>query len=396
MLGRLDGSGAGRYCGGGDHSKNRGPALTTKVRYSYLAEQFADPAPFLDAVKAVVQRGDFTLGEAVARFEQRFAALIGSRHAIGVNSGTDAIKLALKAAGIGPGDEVITAANTFIATIGAIAEFGAVPVLVDCEADRYVMDVAAVEAAITPRTRAIVPVQLTGDMVDMAALMDIAGHHGLAVVEDSCQAIHAAQGGRPAGTWGVAGTFSLHPLKNLNVWGDGGVIVTDDDAVAARLRLLRNHGLAHRDEVALLGYNSRLDTIQAAIGLLMVDDVPASVDGRIANAARYDEALADIPQIRLPRRRADTRQNYHLYMVFAERRDTLVKHLNAHGISAKIHYPVPLYRQPGLAHLGYAAGHFPNSDAQADSVLSLPIDHYLTPAMQQAAIEAIRRFYEAA
>ncbi|CAA7615874.1 Pleiotropic regulatory protein [Magnetospirillum sp. LM-5] len=367
--------------------------MTSKVRYSYLAEQFADPTAFLDAIKAVVQRGDFTLGEAVGRFEARFAALIGSRHAIGVNSGTDAIKLALKAVGIGPGDEVVTAANTFIATVGAIAETGATPVLVDCESDRYVMDVKATEAAVTPRTKAIVPVQLTGDMVDMAAIMDIAQRHGLAVVEDSCQAIHAAQNGRPAGTWGAAGTFSLHPLKNLNVWGDGGVIVTDDDDLAARLRLLRNHGLAHRDEVVTLGCNSRLDTIQAAIGLLMVDDVPASVDGRIANAARYDAALADIGQIRLPRRRADTRQNYHLYMVFAEERDALVRHLNDQGISAKIHYPVPLYRQPGLAHLGYAAGDFPHSDAQAASVLSLPIDPYLTPAMQDTAVAAIRQFY---
>jgi aminotransferase EvaB len=364
-----------------------------KVRYSYLAEQFADPTACLDAVRAVVARGDFTLGQAVAEFETRFAAVIGSRHAIGVNSGTDAIKLALKAAGIGPGDEVITAANTFIATVGAIAELGARPVLVDCEADRYCLDVTRIEAAITPGTRAIVPVQLTGDMCDMAAIMEIAARRQLVVVEDSCQAIWAGQNGRNAGTFGIAGTFSLHPLKNLNVWGDGGVIVTDDDAVAAQLRLLRNHGLAHRDEVVLLGHNSRLDTIQAAIGLLMVDDVPASVEKRIATAALYDRALADIPQIRLPRRRSDTRQNYHLYMVMAERRDELVRHLIADGISAKVHYPVPLYRQPGLAALGYAPGSFPNSDAQAECVVSFPVDPYVTEAQVEAVVASVRAFY---
>lgn len=229
-----------------------------KVRYSYLPEQFADPAEIFEEMRKLVATGDFTLGKPVQEFERRFAALIGVKHAIGVGSGTDGLKLALKAAGIGHGDEVITAANTFVSSVGAINEIGATPVLVDVD-DSFCLAADQLEAAITPRTKAILPVHLTGNVCDMPAVMAIARRHRLAVVEDACQAILAEFDGKRAGTWGVAAGFSFHPLKNLNIWGDGGAVVTDDDAVAERLRLLRNHGLKDRDRVEILRYYGAKD-----------------------------------------------------------------------------------------------------------------------------------------
>ena len=368
------------------------PPDQTPVRYSYLPQQFAEIDDLWAELKAFVATGDFTLGQPLADFEARFAALIGSRHAIGVNSGTDAIKLALKALGVGPGDEVVTAANTFVATVGAINELGARPVFVDVD-DTFCLDVDLVEAAITPRTKAIVPVHFTGYLTDLRKLLPIAERHGLAVVEDACQAILGALDGRNAGTWGQAGAFSLHPLKNLNVWSDGGLIVTDDDALAAQLRLLRNHGLADRDTVTLLGYNSRLDTIQAVVGNWLLPRTEAIAAARIANAAYYDRHLSDVPRIRIPPRPADMRIVYHLYIVFAEDRDALLAHCLAQGIEAKVHYPVPIYRQPGLAHLGHREGDFPVTDRQARDIITFPVDQHLSRDEQDMVIAAVRDFY---
>ena len=269
-----------------------------KVRYSYLPQQFGDVDDLFVALKRFVPSGDFTLGEPLARFEEKFADLIGSKYAFGVGSGTDALKLDLKAVGVGHGDEVITAANTFIASVGAINELGAKPVFVDVD-DSFCMDVAQVEAAITAKTKAILPVQLTGEIVDMPALMAIADAHGIPVVEDACQGILAAAPGpdgalKNAGTWGIAGGFSLHPLKNLNVWGDGGVVVTSDDKVAHQLKLLRNHGMRNRDEIEVLGYNSRLDTLQAIVGNWLIGSTQDITDKRIANGAYYDAQLGGV------------------------------------------------------------------------------------------------------
>jgi dTDP-4-amino-4,6-dideoxygalactose transaminase len=361
------------------------------VRYSYLGQQFAQPDEILDRIRAIVGEGSFTLGHTVGEFEQKFAALIGTRYAVGVGSGTDAIKLSLRAAGIGHGDEVITAANTFVATVGAINEVGATPVFVDCD-DSFCMDVTQVEAAITPRTKAIVPVHFTGETVDMPALMAIAAKHGLAVIEDACQSILGESAGKRAGTWGIANAFSLHPLKNLNVWGDAGVITTDHPATYERLRLLRNHGLTNRDEVELLGYNSRLDSVQAAVGLWLIDSTHAITDARIANAAYYDAAFAGMPGIAVPPRRPNAKRVFHLYMVFAEQRDALYDHVRERGISAKIHYPVPIYRQKALAHLGHSEGDFPVTDRHARSVISFPVDQHLSREEQDDVIDAVRSF----
>ena len=363
-----------------------------QVRYSYLRDQFAEPDPILDEIRKLVSSGDYTLGKPVAEFESRFAELIGTRHAVGVGSGTDAIKLLLRAAGVGFGDEVITAANTFIATVGAIAETGARPVLVDCD-DTFVIDVEKIEAAITAKTRAIVPVSLTGNLPDMRRVIAIAEKHGLAVVEDVCQSILGAYDGKRAGTWGIGGAFSLHPLKNLNVWGDGGVIVTNDDGVADKLRLLRNHGLRDRDTIEILGHNSRLDSLQAVVGNWLIGQTNSITEKRRANAAYYDSGFAAIPTITIPERRKEVYHVFHLYMVFAERRDELYRHCLDNGVEAKIHYPIPLYQQEGLRGLGYSAGDFPVTDRHAASVISFPADQHLTNAHLDHVVTVVREFY---
>ena len=365
-----------------------------KVRYSYLAQQFADTDDLWLQLREFVKTGDFTLGKPLDEFEQRFAELIGTRHAIGVNSGTDAIKLTLRVLGVGPGDEVITAANTFVATVGAICEIGATPVFVDCD-DTFCMDVGLVESAITSRTRAIVPVHFTGYLTDMPRLMEVAERHGIPVVEDACQSILGAIHGKKAGTWGVTGAFSLHPLKNLNVWSDGGVIVTDSDAMASSLRLQRNHGLADRDTVVEMGCNSRLDTIQAVVGNWLIPQTQWIADQRIQNAARYDAALSKIDGIRIPPRPDGHRLVYHLYVVFAQRRDELLRHCIYHGIEAKIHYPVPIYRQPALQHLGHVIGDFPAADRQAVESITFPCDQHLSDEEIDYVISTVRKFYEA-
>ena len=363
-----------------------------RVRYSYLRQQFGDCEDLWRELKAFVPTGDFTLGKPLAEFERRFADLIGVKHAIGVNSGTDAIKLALRACGVGYGDEVITTANTFVATVGAICEIGAKPVFVDCD-DTFCMDVSKVERAITPKTKAIVPVHFTGYMTDMRKLLPIAKKHKLQVVEDACQSILGAIDGKNAGSWGRAGAFSLHPLKNVNVWSDGGLITTNDDALDRELRLLRNHGLADRDSVVLMGYNSRLDTIQAVVGNWLIPSATRIAEQRIANARRYDAGLGKLRQIRIPPRPADMRVVYHLYIVFAEQRDALLKHCIDKGIEAKVHYPVPIYRQPALQHLGHRLGDFPVSDRHTGEIITFPCDQHLSTEEIDYVIDTVGGFY---
>jgi dTDP-4-amino-4,6-dideoxygalactose transaminase len=366
-----------------------------KVRYSYLAQQFGNCDDLWEELKAFVPTGDFTLGKPLEEFERRFADLIGTNFAIGVNSGTDAIKLSLKAHGIGHGDEVVTTANTFVATVGAIAELGARPVFVDCD-DTFCMDVEQLEAAIGPRTKAIVPVHFTGYVTDMRKLLPIAKKYQLPVIEDACQSILGAIEGKNAGTWGETGAFSLHPLKNLNVWSDGGVIVTDNAALDEELRLLRNHGLVDRDTVTLMGYNSRLDTIQAIVGNWIIPQTEEIARKRIENAAYYDEQLGQLQGIQVPPRPKDFKIVYHLYIVFAEQRDELLKYCLEQGIEAKVHYPVPIYRQPGLAYLGYKEGDFPVTDAHTQKIITFPCDQHLSREEMDYVIRTVKSYYQSA
>jgi len=364
-----------------------------EINHNYLQQQFADCDDILAKVKEVVASGEFTLGRAVDRLEDEFAVIVGTRHAIGVGSGTDALFLSLKALGVEKGDEVITTPYTFFATVGAIVAAGARPVFADIR-DDYNIDPTKVEAAVTDRTKAILPVHWSGKPCDMDPIMEIANRHGLAVVEDACHAAKARYRGRGAGALGTLGCFSFHPLKNLNVWGDGGIVTTDSDDLAGKLRLLRNHGLLNRDECGVFGYNSRLDTIQAVVARHLLAKLDHITERRIENAVYFDEQFRSIPQIRVPKREPSVKQVYHLYIVRCERRDELRQFLVARGVDAKVHYPVPMHLQPAAAFLGYKPGDFPVCEATVQSVLSLPVHEFITRGQQDRVVGLVREFFQ--
>jgi dTDP-4-amino-4,6-dideoxygalactose transaminase len=367
--------------------------VATQVKFSYLDWQFADVDPYLNDIRMFVKSGDFTLGSALADFERRFAEHSHMPHAVGVACGTDALMLSLKALGVGPGDEVITTPMTFIATVADIVMAGARPVFVDSE-DGFVIDPGKVEAAVTPRTKAIVPVHYTGNVADMPAIMEQARRHNLTVVEDACQAPFASLDGKPVGSWGETACFSLHPLKNLNVWGDGGMIICRSAALAEKLRLYRNNGLVNRDEVVLFGCNSRLDTLQAVVGNRLIGQAEWITEQRIVNARRYDEALADLSEfVSIPRRRAGVKHVYHLYMVRVQRRDQLLRYLIEHGVEAKVHYPIPLHLQEAARSLGYKEGDFPVCEHDSRTIISLPCHQHLTLGEIDYVCQRVRSFY---
>ena len=270
-----------------------------RVRYSYLPQQFKNCPDLWKELKKFVKTGDFTLGKPLKIFEKKFSDLIGTKYAVGVNSGTDALKLSLKVLGIREGDEVITAANTFVATVGAITELGAVPVFVDCD-DTFCMNVNLIKKKITKKTKAIIPVHFTGYMTDMPKLMKLSKKYKIPLIEDACQSILANINNKNSGTWGITGAFSLHPLKNINVWSDGGIITTNNKNIYKKLLLLRNHGLSDRDTVKICGYNSRLDTFQAVIGNWLLPQAKSIAAKRILNARYLDRSLSKIKEITIP------------------------------------------------------------------------------------------------
>ncbi len=351
----------------------------------------------LPAMLRVVERQQFILGEEVGLLEAGIAALTETGHAIGCASGTDALLLPLRALDLKPGDEVISPAFTFFATAGTIHNTGGTPVFVDIDPATFNLDPAAVEAAITPRTRAIVAVHLFGQMAAMEALLAIAERHDLVIIEDAAQAIGARRqlGGqwRQAGSLGQVGAFSFFPSKNLGCWGDGGMMVTQDEVLAGRLRRLRTHGGAkqyHHDEV---GYNSRLDTVQAAVLLAKLPYLAGWSAARRERAATYTAAFDGHLAICPPRIDPDNEHIFHQYTVRVERRDALAAHLKARGIGCAVYYPLPLHLQPCFSHLGYRMGALPVTERAAAGVLSLPIYPELGPAQQQAVIEAVTTFY---
>lgn len=364
-----------------------------RVPYAYLPDQFADPEPIFAEIRELVATGDFTLGKALLEFELALAEFVGARYAIGVNSGTDALRLSLLAAGVGKGDEVVTAANTFVATVSAIHDVGARPVFVDVD-DSFCLDVDQVAHVISERTKAIMPVHLTGNVANMDRLLPIAERSGVMVIEDACQAVGSRRGGKSAGTWGLTGAYSLHPLKFVNIWGDGGVIVTDDPGIERKLRLLRNHGLADRDTVVMLGCNSRLDSLQAIVAKATLRDAASIIEQRQANAAVYDAGLAGMRHVHPPVCDPAVSHTYVTYQILVEDRDRLLAHCEARGIEAKIHYPVPVYRQQGLQRFGYKLGDFPIADRQADCTLSLPVHQYLSRSQLDHVVATIRDFYD--
>jgi dTDP-4-amino-4,6-dideoxygalactose transaminase len=366
-----------------------------QVKYSYLDRQFADVEAYFQDLRKLVATGEFTLGPFVEAFERKFAAYIGVKHAIGTNTGTGALILSLKAVGVRPGSEVITVANTFIATVGAIVASGARPVFVDCD-ERYQIDSSKIEAAISPRTSAILPVHWAGCPPDMDKILEIAGRHGLPVVEDACPAVGAKINGRFAGTFGKVNAFSMHPLKPLNVWGDGGIVVTDDDKAAKFLRLYRNHGLVDRDHVEIWGVNDRLQPFQAIVGTRVLDTIEDLVETRIRNARLLDAGLKGLEShIRPPRRPAGYREVYQLYLATAVRRNDLAKFLASRGVEAKIHYPIPIHLQNAARELGYKRGDFPVCERQADEIITLPAHQHITGEQIDYTASVIREFYRA-
>ena len=364
-----------------------------KVPFSYLDRQFADVDEYLQDIRDLVLSGDFTLGKPLTAFEQSFAEKVSMPHAIGVGTGTDALIMPMKLCGIGPGDEVITTTMTFYATVGAIVATGATPVLVDSE-DGFVIDPEKIEEAITPRTKAVMTVTFSGNIPEMDEVAEISKKHNLMMFEDSCQSIGGELHGKPMGSWGRAAGYSLHPLKNLNVWADGGVVVTREAELARKLRLYRNHGLVGRDEIEMFGINCRLDTIQAVVGNRLLPQLEFITNRRIEIAGIYDRAWADIPDcLAAPTRRNGVRHVYHLYMVRAERRDELLSYLHGNGIEAKIHYPRPIHLQPAAAMLGYGLGSFPKAEEDCRKIITLPAHQHLTEGEINYTIEMVRKFY---
>ncbi len=351
----------------------------------------------LPALLRAIERQQFILGEEVAALEQAVAELSGARHGVGCASGTDALLLPLKTLTLEPGDEVICPAFTFFATAGTIHNAGGTPVFAEIDPGTFNVTASTVEAAITPRTRAIVVVHLFGQMADLGPILELATRRGLVVIEDAAQAIGARRRigdtWRKAGELGTVGALSFFPTKNLGGWGDGGMMVTQDDALAARLRRLRTHGGGkqyHHDEV---GFNSRLDTLQAAVLLAKLPHLATWSAARRARAARYTEAFSDHPAIQAPTVDPANEHIFHQYTVRADRRDALVAHLRARGIGCAVYYPLGLHLQPCFAHLGYRAGALPETERAMTSVVSLPVYPELTEPQQEAVIAAVRDFY---
>lgn len=363
-----------------------------QIPYVDLGAQYAEERdellPILDRVLA---GGHMIGGKEIELLEQELAAYHGVKHAVALKSGTDALYLALVGLGIGQGDEVITPPNSFVASTAVIVQAGARPVFTDVLHDQN-MDPGRLEAAITPRTKAIMPVHLTGRVADMDAIMDVARRHGLAVVEDCAQAIGGRHHGRLSGTFGDVGCFSAHPLKNFNASGDGGFFVTDRDDVADSARLLRNHGLVDRNTVARFGFVSRMDTIQAAILRFRLPRLASIIERRRNNAALYRELL-DPEFVYMPPELQHQFIAYHTFVVQVDHREALKAHLAARGIGTAIHYPIPIHLQPAAAGLGYGKGDFPVCERQAERILTLPIHPGLAADDIRFVAQAVSEFF---
>jgi dTDP-4-amino-4,6-dideoxygalactose transaminase len=359
------------------------PFVDLKAQYLSIKDE-VDPA-----IQGTLDSCQFILGSEVAKFEEEFAAFSGARFGVGVNSGTSALHLALLAAGIGPGDEVITIPFTFVATVAAIRYTGATPVFVDIDPRTFTMDPTGLEAAITPRTRAIMPVHLYGQPTDMDEILAVARKHGLIVIEDAAQAHAAEYKGRRAGSLGDFGCFSFYPGKNLGAYGEGGMVVTNDHEYNRTLRMLRDWGAEKKYQHVLKGYNYRLEGMQGAVLRVKLRHLEKWTEARRAAAARYDELLADTG-IALPEALPHNRHVYHVYAVRSPQRAAWQEALLNAGVQTGIHYPIPIHLMPAHADLGYREGQFPHAEAAAREVLSLPMFPELTASQSETVAAALR------
>lgn len=363
----------------------RVPYVALSLRTSPIKRQL------LGAMERVLDHGVYILGPEVQEFERHFARYCGTRYAVGVGDGTSALTLTLRGLGVEAGDEVITAPNSFVASASSAVLIGAIPRFVDVRRQDMNMDPALLEAAITPRTKAIVPVHLAGHPADMEPILKIGERYGIPVVEDAAQSVGTNYRGKRTGSLGRAGCFSLHPLKNLHAIGDAGVIVTDDEALYGWLLKARNHGLRTRDEVEFWSPNSRLDTLHAAVLDVMLEHLDEWIRERRILADQFRAGLRDV--VRVPEESPECFHTYQTFVVLAERRDALLEHLRGRGIDAKVHYPLPIHMQPAARALGHRPDDFPVTRWLADRIVSLPIYGEMTSEQRAAVIMGVRSFY---
>jgi dTDP-4-amino-4,6-dideoxygalactose transaminase len=365
------------------------PFLDLKAPYAELGEEFDE------AFRRTAESGWFITGREVESFESEFAGLCGARHCVGVGNGLDALHLVLRAMGIGEGDEVIVPSNTYVATWLAVSYAGATPVPVEPDDQTYNLDPSRIEEAITPRTRAVMPVHLYGQPADMDAIREIAAPYGLKVIEDAAQAHGATYKGRPAGSLGDAAGFSFYPGKNLGAMGDGGAVTTDDDELADRLRVLRNYGSRVKYYNEVKGFNSRLDELQAAFLRVKLPRLREWNERRRAVAAHYLQALEGVPDLSLPHVPAYAEPSWHLFVVRHPERDPLRQHLSSNGVGTLIHYPVPPHLQKAYAEMAFAPGAFPVAERQAREVISIPMGPHLASVEAGHVVEQLLAFRSA-
>jgi dTDP-4-amino-4,6-dideoxygalactose transaminase len=365
------------------------PFLDLKIHHDSMRPELEK------AIGEVIDSNAFAGGPFVAKFEQEFAAFCGAASAIGVGNGTDALWLALLALGIGPGDEVITAPMTFMATAEAISFCGAKPVFVDIDERTYTIDPDLVEGAINPRTKAIIPVHLFGQVADMDAILEIARRHRLPVIEDACQAHGADYRGRKAGSIGAAGCFSFYPGKNLGALGEAGAVVTNDEELKNKIQMLRDHGQAKKYHHALIGWNARMDGIQGAALRVKLKHLERANEARRANARLYSEELAAVEEVILPTEADYGRHVYHLYVVRVQDRDRVLRGMADSGIACGIHYPIPVHLQEAYRFLGYRKGSFPVAERCAGEFLSLPMYPELTTTQMGAVVHELKTLLRA-
>ena len=367
----------------GGHAVNTIPLVDLSVQHAQVADEVE--AGFAE----VLAVGDYIGGKAVSAFEQEYADFVGARSCVGAANGTDALEMALRAAGVGHGDEVVVPANTFIATAEAVVRAGARPVFVDVDDDALLIDPAAVEEALTDRTRAVIPVDLYGQVAPFEQLPKSVAEHGIAVIEDGAQSQGATRHGRTAGTFGTLAATSFYPGKNLGAYGDAGAVTTDDDVLAQRVRLLGAHGSPAKYQHTDFGFNSRLDTLQAVVLRSKLRRLQEWNAQRRQAAAAYDRMLWGAAGVRTPVTLPGNEHVWHLYVVRVENRDDVLQRMHAEGVGVGVHYPVPVHLTPAMSDLGYTRGRFPVSERAADQILSLPLFPGITTAQQERVVDVL-------
>jgi len=348
-----------------------------KINHSYLVEQFADYSKIFKEIEKIIKRGDYTLGQKVNEFEKNFAKRTGAKLVIGVGNGTDALYLSLKALSIGKGDEVITVPYTFVSTVGSIVTAGAKPVFVDIKED-YNINEKKIVSKITKKTKAIMPVHWAGRPCELDKIKNIAKKYNLKIIQDAAQTIDSRFKNKQIVNFGDICTYSMHPLKNLNIWGDGGFAATNNKKLADKLYLLRNHGLINRNNSKIFGYNSRLDTIQAVVANYKLKNKLNNITKkRIKNALLFDKLFKYNPSVKTVKRFRHLKEVFHLYLINVKNRDQLQQYLIKNGVDAKVHYPIPIHLQPAAKYLNYKRGDFPMAEKIANTSLSLPVHEFI-------------------